>query len=76
MKSKIEMTNYRHYTYRVTWSDEDQEYIALYAEFPSISYLAETHQEALEGILDLVKCIVEDMNLNNFKREIPSLAIL
>ncbi len=25
---------------------------------------------------DLVKCIVEDMNLNNFKGEIPSLAIL
>jgi hypothetical protein len=25
------------YTYRVTWSDEDKEYIGLCAEFPSLS---------------------------------------
>ncbi len=26
------------YTYRVTWSDEDGEYVGLCAEFPSLSW--------------------------------------
>ena len=25
-----------HYTYRVTWSEEDQEYVGLCAEFPQL----------------------------------------
>ena len=28
------------YTYRVTWSEEDQEYVGLCAEFPSLNWLA------------------------------------
>ena len=28
-----------HYTYRVTWSGEDREYVGLCAEFPSLSWL-------------------------------------
>ena len=28
------------YTYRVTWSEEDEEYVGLCAEFPSLSWLA------------------------------------
>lgn len=31
------MVNYEHYTYRVTWSAEDEEYVGLCAEFPSLS---------------------------------------
>ena len=27
------------YTYRVTWSEEDQEHVGLCAEFPSLSWL-------------------------------------
>ncbi len=30
------------YTYRVTWSEEDQEYVGLCAEFPGLSWLEET----------------------------------
>jgi len=30
------------YTYRVTWSEEDAEYVGLCAEFPSLSWLAQT----------------------------------
>jgi predicted RNase H-like HicB family nuclease len=26
-----------HYTYRITWSEDDQEYVGLCAEFPSLS---------------------------------------
>lgn len=49
------------YTYRVTWSDEDNEYIGLCAEFPSLSWLADTQESALAGIRDVVKQVVEDM---------------
>ena len=36
-----------HYTYRVTWSEEDQEHVGLCAEFPSLSYLAKAPEAAL-----------------------------
>ena len=42
------------YTYRVTWSEEDGEYIGLCAEFPSLSWLARTPEAALRGIRKLV----------------------
>lgn len=29
-----------HYTYRVTWSENDEEYVGLCAEFPSLSWLS------------------------------------
>ncbi len=39
------------YTYRVTWSEEDSEYVGLCAEFPSLSWLANTPEKALTRIL-------------------------
>src|SRR6266404_217584 len=51
------------YTYRVTWSAEDQEHVGLCAEFPSLSWLAETPEAALKGIRKLVAEIVEDINI-------------
>ncbi len=58
------MVNYKHYTYRVTWSEEDREYVALCAEFPSLSYLAGNHANALNGLINLVGEVVEDMQAN------------
>ena len=49
------------YTYRVTWSEEDQEYLGLCAEFPSLSWLAATPELALEGIRTVVGNVVSDM---------------
>ena len=49
------------YTYRITWSEEDQEYVGLCAEFPSLSWLAETPETALNGIRNVVAEVVEDM---------------
>jgi predicted HicB family RNase H-like nuclease len=49
------------YTYRVTWSAEDEEYIGLCAEFPGLSWLAKTQEEALAGIRDVVRYLVQDM---------------
>lgn len=52
------------YTYRVTWSEDDNEYVGLCAEFPSLSWLAETPETALKGMRKLVAEIVKDM-INN-----------
>jgi len=52
------------YTYRVTWSNEDQEYAGLCAEFPSLSWLAPTPEAALKGIRKLVADVVRDMENN------------
>ena len=54
------LTNDR-YSYRVTWSEADQEYVGLCAEFASVSWLASTHESALKGIRKLVASIVADM---------------
>jgi predicted HicB family RNase H-like nuclease len=54
------LTNDR-YSYRVTWSEADQEYVGLCAEFPGVSWLASTHESALKGIRKLVASIVADM---------------
>ncbi|OFV96727.1 MAG: hypothetical protein A3F68_03880 [Acidobacteria bacterium RIFCSPLOWO2_12_FULL_54_10] len=50
-----------HYTYRVTWSDEDSEYVGLCAEFPSLSWLARNPEAALRGIRRVVAEVVADM---------------
>ena len=50
-----------HYTYRVTWSPEDGEHVGLCAEFPSLSWLAETPEAALGGIRRIVAETVADM---------------
>ena len=53
------------YTYRVTWSEDDNEHVGLCAEFPSLSWLAATPEAALKGIRKLVSEVVEDMKANN-----------
>ncbi len=53
-----------HYTYRVTWSEEDNEYVGLCAEFPSLSWLAKSPESALKGIRDVVAEVVKDMKAN------------
>ncbi len=49
------------YTYRVTWSEEDHEYVGLCSEFPSLSWLKASPEAALKGIRTLVKSTVQDM---------------
>ena len=59
------------YTYRVTWSEEDQEYVGLCTEFPSLSWLAETQELTLNGIRQLVADVISDMKKNNEKIPVP-----
>ncbi|MBI5815531.1 MAG: type II toxin-antitoxin system HicB family antitoxin [Nitrospinae bacterium] len=49
------------YTYRISWSAEDREYVGLCVEFPSLSWLAKTQEAALAGVRELVKKVVGDM---------------
>ena len=57
------------YTYRVTWSPEDGEYIGLCAEFPSLSWLAASPEAALNGIRKVVAGVVEELKTN--REDIP-----
>ena len=49
------------YTYRVTWSEEDGEYVGLCAELASLSWLGSTPEAALEGIRQVVADVVADL---------------
>ncbi|GAB2450279.1 hypothetical protein GCM10027062_34340 [Nocardioides hungaricus] len=50
-----------HYTYRVSWSADDNEYVATCAEFPSLSWLAASQLEALQGLQRLLEDVVADL---------------
>jgi predicted HicB family RNase H-like nuclease len=49
------------YTYRITWSEDDREYVGLCVEFPSLSWLASSPEGALQGIRKTVDRAVADM---------------
>ena len=57
------------YSYRILWSEEDEEYVGLCAEFPSLSWLCKTQQGALDGIQKLVNDVARD--LKESKEPVP-----
>jgi predicted HicB family RNase H-like nuclease len=59
------LIKYSHYIYRITWSEDDNEFVGLCAEFPSLSYLASSPQKALSGIIKVVEEVIKDMIDNN-----------
>lgn len=60
-----------HYTYRVTWVDEDREYLGLCLEFPSLSWLDKSPETALKGIRNVVNDVVADMKENSEQIPVP-----
>jgi predicted RNase H-like HicB family nuclease len=48
------------FAFRVEWLQADNEFVGLVAEFPSLSWLAPTEDEALRGIIKVVEQIVAD----------------
>ena len=60
-----------HYRYTVAWSPEDQEYVAQVAEFPSLSWLDESLEDAIKGLERLVGEVVEDMLSQGEKVPVP-----
>lgn len=57
------------YSYRVTWSDDDGEFVGLCAEFPSLSWLSKSQDAAFKGIRQLVAEALKDMEQH--KEPIP-----
>jgi predicted HicB family RNase H-like nuclease len=55
------VTDTTHYTYRVSWSVDDDEYVATVVEFPSLSWLHADQGKALRGLVELVDDVVADM---------------
>lgn len=60
----MELKNDR-YTYRVFWSNEDEEYVGVCLEFPSLSWLDESPEPALRGIRNVVAEVVTDLKNND-----------
>lgn len=52
------------FNYRVIWSQEDQEFVGLCEQFPSLSWLDISAAKALQGIEALVAEVVSDMRSN------------
>lgn len=60
-----------HYSYRVTWSAEDGEFVATCLELPSLSWLASTQLEALQGLEAVVSDVIADLAKNGEKVPVP-----
>ena len=56
------MNRHDRYTYRVTWSEEDEMFVGLCAEFGLLSHLDDTPEEAFSGIRDVVAFAVKALD--------------
>jgi predicted HicB family RNase H-like nuclease len=50
-----------HYTYRLAWSVKGAEFVATVVEFPSLSWIAETREGALDGLTSMIEKVLQDM---------------
>lgn len=57
------------YTYRVTWSEKDQAYVGLCAEFPDLRWPDRSQEHALRGIVKVVRDTVR--GLQKARKAIP-----
>ena len=55
------MTKNRCKSYAATWSEEDQQFVGTCDQYPSLSWLADTNHEAIEGIKRVVADVEADM---------------
>lgn len=53
----------------VSWSVEDHEFVATYAEFPSLSWLAASQVEAIQGLEAMLRDVIADMRAEG--EEVP-----
>jgi predicted HicB family RNase H-like nuclease len=57
----MESIDISRYSYRINWSDEDNEFVATCVEFPLLSWLAPSQSEALQGFGDMLHDVITDM---------------
>jgi predicted RNase H-like HicB family nuclease len=65
------MVGASHYTYRVTWSEDDGEFVGAVAEFPSLSWLAKTRADVLDGVIGVVRVVLKDVTLTDEQLPVP-----
>ena len=58
----VDVMEAKFYTYRVFWSEEDQEFVGLCSEFPGMSWLDEDPQQTFTGIMTLVQECINDLD--------------
>ena len=58
---KMSMRSAKEYTYRIFWSSEDDGFVAIADEFPSLSAVEDDQAKALESIDGLVQDVLADM---------------
>lgn len=63
------------YTYQISWSEEDGEYVATVLEFPSLSWLDPERAQAEQGLLNLVAEVLEDMAESGEKIPTPWVSV-
>ena len=49
------------YTYRLAWSARGNEFTATVVEFPSLSWIADTREVALDGLTSIVEEVLQEM---------------
>lgn len=49
------------FSYSVSWSEDDEGFVATVAEFPSLSWIDEERRTAEDGLVALVAEVLEDM---------------
>jgi predicted HicB family RNase H-like nuclease len=60
-----------HYRYTVSWSPEDQAFVATAAEFPGLSCVEDSQVEALQGLEALLSDVIADMNESGEEVPLP-----
>ena len=71
MTTHVAAVDTAHYTYRVSWSAEDGEFVATCLELASLSWLASTQGKALSGLRKLVDEVVADLTANGEEVPVP-----
>lgn len=54
-------TKRRHLPVKIFWSEEDQEFVAIHPNFPSLSCLDSDRRKAKRGMRKLLKFVMSDL---------------
>lgn len=65
------MRSAKEYTYRVFWYPEDEAFVAVSDEFPSLSAVEDSQERALLSITELVEDVLEEMEASGEQPPIP-----
>ena len=59
------------YTFRVFWSEEDDEFVCVVDEFKYLSNLDENQFDAFTGMVDLLRSVLDDLYTDGKEPPVP-----